>query len=202
MPILFLSIGAQACAQPQAAPPSSASSAVSAAPIAPPPPPPSAPPQPPPPAGPPPATAHAHAHAAHGPSDHAHVYRLDFVLSSKDGAAAATTSFSLILEEGRNGEVVVGKNVPLSPPPANGVTTASPRQDVGLKVKALYHSSATDELLFDIATEMSSYDPPSAIRKVLVNGNAVAAAGKSAVVMRLDDDRKHYELAVTPTKIR
>jgi hypothetical protein len=189
--LILLSLGAQACAQPQAAPPSSSASASTT----------SASPPPPPPPAPAPAPS-----APHPSPDRAHVYRLDFVLTSKEGPAAATTSFSLTLEEGRHGEVLVGKNVPISsaaPPAAGGnaPAPASARQDVGLKVKAQYRAT-NDDLLFDIVTEMSTYDPPSTIRKVFVTGSVLAATGKPTLVMNLDDDRKHYELDVTPTKIR
>jgi hypothetical protein len=151
-----------------------------------------------------PATTQGSPPPAH-PSDVAgpHVYRFDFVLTSNDGSTAApTTSFTLNLQEGQRGEVVIGKNVPLSAPPAvPGVTAPSPRQDVGLKVSADFRTLG-DDVLLEVTTEMSAFEPPSAIRKVVAKGNALASANRPSLVTSLDDDRKHYQLMVTPTKLR
>jgi len=132
------------------------------------------------------------------------VYRFDFVLTVKDGSGAATPStFTLVLEDGHPGEVHVGKNVPLTlaPPSGTGPALASPRQDVGLKVKAIFRPLG-DDVLLDVNLEMSQHDPPSTIRKVTATGNALASPGKPALVTVLDDDKKHWELNVTATKMR
>jgi hypothetical protein len=127
------------------------------------------------------------------------VYRLDFVLSSKDSSGGVVdTTFTLNLEETHAGEVLVGKNVALAAAPG---PSSSPRQDVGLKVKARFEP-AGDDLLLDVATELSTFEPPSVIRKVVAEGNALAAPGKSTLVVSLDSDERHYELSVTPTKLR
>jgi hypothetical protein len=133
------------------------------------------------------------------------------VLAAKEGSGPGSTSFSLVLEEGSHGEMMVGKNVPLgssSPPPLAGPPGSTPpvhhgtsRQDVGLKVKTQYRV-VNDELLFDVATEMSTFEPGASIRKVTATGSGIATAGKSAVLLSLDDDTKHYDLSVTPTKLR
>ena len=127
-----------------------------------------------------------------------HVYRLAFVFSASDAAGTErNTAFTMNLEEDQNGEVLVGRNVPLT---ANA-TLVSPRQDVGLKVAARYGVHGDDVLLF-VSTELSALEAPSEIRKLVTRGQALAEPGKATVVASLDDDHKHYQLAVTPTKLR
>ena len=139
-----------------------------------------------------------------------HVYRFDFVLTSNEGAAApSSTSFTLNLEDGQKGELLVGKNVPISPAPAAAPPGApagmggfaAPRQDVGTKVLASFRSQG-DDVLLEVSLEMSAFDPPSTIRKVVARGNALAAVGKPALVTTLEDDHKRYQLSVTSTKLR
>jgi hypothetical protein len=137
-----------------------------------------------------------------------HVYRFDFVLSSADGTSpASSTSFTLNLQEYDKGEVVVGKNVALSPSPSPpggpGQGFGSARQDVGVKVAASFRMAPTgDDVILDVVTEMSTFEPPTTVRKMVMKGNAIASAGKSALVTTLDDDHKKLELRVTPTKLR
>ena len=135
-----------------------------------------------------------------------HVYRFDLVLTPRDATSSvAPSTFAITVEEGRSGEVMVGKNVALvaapvsasAPPPAY----AAPRQDVGIKLVLFYRTSG-DDLLLDVRTEMSAHEPPSTIRKVTTTGNALASAGKSTLIVALDEDKKHYDLSVTPTKLR
>ncbi len=138
-----------------------------------------------------------------------HVYRLDFVLTSNDGTSPATsTAFTLNLQEFDKGEMMVGKNVPLnqastgsSGTSGSGTSQATPRQDVGLKVSAQWRASG-DDLLLDVSTEMSAFEAPSSIRKVVAKGGALASAGKSSVVTTMESDNKKYQLTVTPTKLR
>lgn len=139
-----------------------------------------------------------------------HVYRLDFVLTSSDGTSPATsTAFTLNLQEYDKGEMMVGKNVPLTLPsvgPSGGAATsgasqATPRQDVGLKVAAQWRASGED-LLLEVSTEMSAFEAPSSIRKVVAKGGALASAGKSSVITTMESDNKKYQLTVTPTKLR
>jgi hypothetical protein len=139
-----------------------------------------------------------------------HVYRFDFVLSSADGTSPpSSTSFTLNLQEADKGEVVVGKNVALSPPPppspsgGPGQGFGSARQDVGVKVAASFRMAPTgDDVILDVVTEMSTFEPPTTVRKMVMKGNAIASAGKPALVTTLDDDHKKLELRVTPTKLR
>ena len=139
-----------------------------------------------------------------------HVYRFDFVLTTIEGnGSPSNTSFTLNLQDGERGEMVVGKNVALyTAPPAAGPTAAagpafvgSPRQDVGMKVLAVFRTQG-DDVLLDVNVELSTFDPPSTIRKVVARGNALASPGKPAIVTTLDDDHKRYQLTVTPTKLR
>jgi hypothetical protein len=133
-----------------------------------------------------------------------HVYRFDFALTSSDGnGAAPNVSFTLNLQEGQKGEVVIGKNVPLSAPSVGPgpAAPAAPRQDVGLKVTAAFRTLG-DDVLLEVTTEMSAFEPPSTVRKVVAKGNALASANRPSLVTSLDDDRKHYQLMVTPTKLR
>lgn len=150
------------------------------------------------------------------PRDLEHVYRLDFVLTPKDpkDPTLTPTTFTVNIPSQQSGEVMVGRNVPLqvTPPPAppGGAAPAlphgTPRQDVGLKVKAHVKSyPGSDDLLLDVDLELSAVETgsaASAIRKVVARGATVATPGKPALIVSLDDDRKHYELTVTSTKIR
>ena len=173
--LALLSLTAVACAPAQAAPPPVSSNVVA-----------TSAPVPPPPAPRPPSVGH--------------VYRLDFVLTVADSAAPpTTTSFTMNLVEHDGGEVTVGKNVAI-----NGTAPGappSPRQDVGLKVKASL-KDAGDGLFLQTTLELSSFEPPSSIRKVVEQGDALAIDGKPSLVNILDDDKKHYQLTVTPTKLR
>jgi len=160
---------------------------------------------------PPAASAPTLATRSGGPTrDDRPVYRFDFVVTAVDGSnAPASTSFTLNLQERDKGEMVVGKNVPLSappPPPPSGSgtpahSTGSARQDVGLKVAAGFWMVG-DDLMLDVAIEMSAFEPPSTIRKVVAKGNALATPGKPSLVTTLEDDHKRYQLTVTPTKLR
>jgi hypothetical protein len=135
-----------------------------------------------------------------------HVYRFDFALTANDGAAPpSTTSFTLVLQETEKGEVVVGKNVSLASagPPGSGAVMAAARQDVGVKVAALFRAApGSDDVVLEVSTEMSAFEPPTSVRKMVARGNALATSGKSALVTTLDDDHKKYQLTVTPTKLR
>jgi hypothetical protein len=156
---------------------------------------------------PPAATAAAAAPSPAAPSPspaERHVYRFDFVLTGTDaGGAPSTTAFTLNLQEAERGEVVIGKNVALSAPPAPGSpSVASPRQDVGIKVAASFRM-AGDDVVLDVITEMSAFDPSTlSIRKLVARGNSLASAGKSALVATIDEEHRKVQLNVTPTKLR
>jgi len=135
---------------------------------------------------------------AHAPPPPDHVYRLDFVFTASDGnSPAKSTAFTLNLEENEKGDTLIGRNVPLTATP----NVVSPRQDVGLKVRARY-SMRGDDLLLAVETELSAVDGASDIRKLVTRGDALAHPGKSTLVASLDDDHKRYELDVTPTLLR
>jgi hypothetical protein len=186
--LLALSSAAVGCVPPHQAPPPAASAAASAT------------------------TSTTAATPPHG-NDERHVYRFDFVLAASDGTTpASSTSFTLTLLELEKGEMLVGKNVPLTAvapaaagaAPASGpsvATPSSPRQDVGMKVVATFRT-AGDDVILEVNTEMSAFEPPSSIRKVVSKGNAIASSGKSALVTTLESDSKRYQLTVTPTKLR
>ena len=100
---------------------------------------------------------------------------------------------------------MIGKNVSLSTagPPGSGPVMATARQDVGVKVAALFRAApGSDDVVLEVSTEMSAFEPPTTVRKVVARGNALATSGKSALVTTLDDDHKKYQLTVTPTKLR
>ncbi|MBX3226437.1 MAG: hypothetical protein KIT84_32750 [Labilithrix sp.] len=132
-----------------------------------------------------------------------HVHRYDFVLTPKDpkDAIVGPTSFSVNITSNHTGEVTVGRNVPLVPPSGPAPATP-PRQDVGLKVKAHPQGLAgTEDVLVDVELEMSTMEG-SAIRKLTTHGTALAPLGKATLVVSVDDDKRRYELTVTPTKLR
>lgn len=143
------------------------------------------------------------------------MWRLDFVLTPKDpkDATLTPTSFTVNIPDHSSGEVIVGKNVPLqtsglpATAGAGNVLRSTPRQDVGLKVKAHLQPfpNGGDDLLMDVELELSTVEtgtPASTIRKVTARGAGVAVAGKSTPLVSLDEDKRHYELTVTPTKLR
>ncbi len=131
------------------------------------------------------------------------VYRLDFVLTTRDASAQAPTTFSYVVEDNRDAELVVGKNVPLQPWMALAVAGV-PRADTGLKV----HSRATtegDSVLLEVRLEVSAAEPgsgPIAIRKFVSAGMVLLTPGKPSTVVTLDEAPKHYDLVVTATKVR
>jgi hypothetical protein len=129
-------------------------------------------------------------------------YRLDFVLHATDSAATPktteTTSLSIALGEHDRGDVRVGKNVPL----AVTTTGASPRQDVGVRVAASIRNIIGSDVMLDVSTEISALESAGTIRKVSSEGRALAPSGKPTTVLALDEGTKHYELSVTPTKLR
>ena len=195
--VLVLSTAAFGCMPPQQAPPPIASASLAPAPSA---------------SVATPTIAPSAPHSSSERDRDRHVYRFDFVLTSNEGSATpSSTSFTLNLEDGQKGEMLVGKNVPISPapiaptlPPAGSAHLGgfgAPRQDVGTKVLASFRAQG-DDVLLDVSIEMSTFDPPSTIRKVVARGNALASLGKPALVTTLDDDHKRYQLSVTSTKLR
>jgi hypothetical protein len=129
------------------------------------------------------------------PPEQHHVYRLDFVVSTTETSKpVVSSSYTMNLEEEHGGELHLGTNVALS---------AQARQDVGLKIHCSY-ALIGDDLLLHNSTEMSSIEDPPTIRKIMTSGDAVVAPGKLALINSLEDpmSHRHYEVAVTATKLR
>ena len=70
-----------------------------------------------------------------------------------------------------------------------------------MKVKVFYRTVG-DDILLEVATEMSAVEAPTTIRKVFAKSNALGKEGKPTLVVSLEDDHKRYDLNVTPTKLR
>jgi hypothetical protein len=124
-----------------------------------------------------------------------HVYRLDFVIAANDpGKAAASSAYTLSLEDMHNGELRMGTNIALS---------SQARQDVGLMLKC-YVEPLGEELLLHSTAEMSSAEEPSTIRKITANGDALLSLGQQALVASVEDSISHkrFEVKVTATKLR
>jgi hypothetical protein len=143
------------------------------------------------------------------PPEIAHVYRLDFVL-------APGGSYTMEVEENRNGEILVGANVPLQVAPSAASSTpgavppvafVSPRQDVGLKLRAQVRANG-DDVLVHTNLEWSFAEGvgvgPTIIHKMVSAGDAIVALGKPVLFQSIDDpqDKKRYQLTVTATKLR
>jgi hypothetical protein len=143
-------------------------------------------------------TANACAPRSARKDDRRAVYRLEFALRAKDASATTpSTTFSIQVADEDFGEMMVGHNLPLPPLQPNG---AAPRQDVGLKVKAHVRERAADDLLVDVATELSAAEGGS-VRKVVSRGSVLARPGAQAVVTRVVDDTQTYELLVTASRM-
>lgn len=126
------------------------------------------------------------------------VYRLEFALRAKDTAATApSTTFVIQVADRDTGEMMVGKNIPLPSLQPGG---PSPRQDVGLKVKAHVRERSPNDLLVDVSTELSASESTS-VRKVVSHGSVRARPGAQALVSRVADDTQTYELLVTASRV-
>ncbi len=128
----------------------------------------------------------------------AQVYRMDYIISSKDPTAPAASSnaYTMVLEEDRSGEVMVGSNVPLSGSQA--------RTDVGLKLHGHFVRAGEDDVMIETRIEMSSSEEAAGIHKLTAVTDAFVAPGKPTVVASLDDPASHkrYQVSVTATKVR
>ena len=133
-----------------------------------------------------------------------HIYRLDYLVSvTEAGKAASTSRYTMNVGENEHGELHAGANVPLS-----SSSSASPRQDVGLKLRCQV-ARAGEELVLHQTTEISGTDDrgdqgPRAIRKITMNDDAVATLGTPAVIASVEEPATHarYEVTVTATKLR
>lgn len=118
------------------------------------------------------------------------LYRLDFVLSTKDaGTARPPETFSYVVEDdGASGEINSG--VP----------------DLGLQVKSNLRSQGPN-VVVDVELQLNTADArstpgPVTIRKFASRGKVLLAPGKTGTVVSLDEAQKHYDLAVTATQVR
>jgi hypothetical protein len=128
------------------------------------------------------------------------VYRVDYVVSAKDASAPAATSsaYTMVLEERRGGEVMVGSNVPLS-------ATSPARTDVGLKIHGQFTRADGDAVLVETRVEMTfKEDGGGGFRKLGATTEAFVPAGQPTLVASLDDPAslRRYQLTVTATRVR
>ena len=122
------------------------------------------------------------------------VYRLDFELTTTAAGKITKTMFSLTLPEGRHGEAMIGDNIALP----TGISTA--RENIGLRVDANYAQRGAD-ILLDVETELKTRDGSSTLHRLATKSAALAAPGKSAVIVSIDHDKVRTELTVTPTRL-
>jgi hypothetical protein len=138
--------------------------------------------------------------SARPPEEH-HVYRLDFVVASTDsGKPAQSSAYTLNVQEYATGDVHIGSNVALSTQPG----VSSPRQDVGLKIRANIFPVG-DDLVLHGTLEMSTVEDVSTIHKITANGDAVLLkGGPPTLVASLEDpvSHKHYQVTAAATKVR
>ena len=133
--------------------------------------------------------------AAPAPAPHA-VYRMDFELTtSEPGKPAATTTFSINLDERHSGSAMIGDNVPLG-----GAAGTSMRQNVGVHVVASFEPYGSD-LLLDADTELSALGTGGTVHKIEAKDVAVATPGRKTLVASIDHNGLRTQLSVTPTKL-
>ncbi len=126
------------------------------------------------------------------------IYRLDFVLRAKDaGDAPSATTFTIQVADQDRGEMTIGRNMFL--PTSGGVGGA--RYDVGLKVKAGVRERASDGVLLDVATELTSAEG-SSMRKIASRGSTLTRPGAEALVAHVEDDTRTYDLLVRATRVQ
>ncbi len=135
----------------------------------------------------------------------AHVYRLDFTVTSGEGGAPGVKEqFTLNLADHQHGDVVVGRNVSLQTGGLNG--GGGPRTDVGLRLGVDCNASG-DEVLLQVRLEVSDTEAapvgaPVPIHKATASGDVLIKLGQPALAVRLDDGHKQYEVNVTATRLR
>lgn len=135
----------------------------------------------------------------------AHVYRLDFVVTSGEASAPPSKEqFTLNLLDREHGDISVGRDVPLQAGGLNGAV--SPRTDVGLRLGATCSSSGED-VLAQVRLEVS--DPenvlpgiPTAIHKATGEGDVLLKLGEPTLALRMDDGHKQYDVNVLATRLR
>jgi hypothetical protein len=127
------------------------------------------------------------------------VYRFDFELvTTEPGKPAATTAFSLNLDEGHVSEAMIGDNVPLAG--SGGVSGGAMRQNVGIRIGAHFEPRGGD-LLVEVDSELSAMAAGSVMHKLTTKGFALASPGKKALVAVIDHDHVRTQLSLTPTRL-
>jgi hypothetical protein len=132
------------------------------------------------------------------PSEKSAYYRMDYVVSARDPSAAGTSSaYTMVLEENRGGEVMVGSNVPLS-------ATSQSRMDLGLKIHGQFSRVGENDVVVQTHVEMSSSEEASGIHKLTATTDAWVAPGQPTLVASIDDPTSHkrYQVSVTATRMR
>jgi hypothetical protein len=124
---------------------------------------------------------------------------------TEPGKTARATTYTMNLEEDTSADIHVGANIPLVS--GSSGLGASPRQDVGLALRC-HLARMGDDLLLHTVTELSAPEDvdqgPRAIRKISMNGDALVAPGKTAVVSSVQEPTSgaRYEVTVAATKLR
>lgn len=124
------------------------------------------------------------------------VYRLDFVVASRQpGKPDSNSAHTMNVEELMTGEVRVGSNVPLMGTHA--------RQDVGLLIRATA-TPVGEALMLDHGIELSAVDDTSSIRKLTMKGDTFVSPGTPTLVASAEDPIAHgrVDVTVTATRIR
>jgi hypothetical protein len=128
-----------------------------------------------------------------------HLYRMDYVVSAKDSAGAATSSaYTMFVEERRTGDLRVGANVPLAAGPS------AARTDIGLKIRNQTAQLADEAMAIQTDVEMSWAEEGNGIHKLAASSDALVLPGQPTLVASLDDPSTHkrYQVSVTATKLR
>jgi hypothetical protein len=132
------------------------------------------------------------------PSEKSAYYRMDYVIEARDPSAAGTSSaYTMVLEENRGGEVMVGSNVALSP-------SGTSRTDLGLKIHGQFSRVGDNDVVVQTHVEMSSSEEASRIHKLTATTDAWVTPGKPTLVASIDDPTSHkrYQVSVTATRMR
>jgi hypothetical protein len=138
-----------------------------------------------------------------------HVYRLDYAITLHDhGKPPVTSVYALNVEEDSHGELRAGANVPLVVGTASAPQSASPRQDVGVKLDCQLARAGADILLrnhVELSGVADANEPgPRTIHRIDAHDDVVIAPGKTALVANIEEPTTHarYEVTVTATKLR
>lgn len=124
------------------------------------------------------------------------VYRFDFTLDAPDGT---DRRYSMVLEQGAEGRVHAGSNVPL------GASPSSPRIDTGVNVRCKYDLDGTDLLVHAVLSLSSASDGPgSQVHQIEMTGDALVVPGKPALVATIADPstQSRYQLNVAATRLQ